>query len=96
MARRIDWDKMIDDLRRVSEAVSEDMSKEGIHIGLTLGRKPPRIYVTFDRPDELDILVEDLSDEAYEEHRKLCERMEDRASVVNKIMVRHGLKNRSL
>lgn len=92
MARKIDWDKMYRHLEGILVDVEEEVRAEQIHVDLTLGRKPPRIYATFDIPVELSELAEDFSPSACERHRELWENLEQTAHAVARIMKKHDLR----
>ncbi len=83
-------------LERVLESVKEDVAVEQVDVDFSLGRKPPRIYAAFNRPEELSELVEDLSLGTSERHRELCEGLGQRANLVARIMKKHGLRSYSL
>src|SRR3989344_7824853 len=91
MARRIDWQKMKDDLEGKLNIVTPLIrSTVDIPVELTIGKTPPRIYATLNYPElKKDNQIEDDQSKRIEEITRLGERTKQ----IGKIMRENGLKS---
>lgn len=93
MGKKINFNKIYEDLSGTFFRIKNNKKFKSIGgVQITLGKKPPRIYISFlDLSSKLGSIREDLSSEGKREHEKIFLEFTDRASEVLEIMKGYGL-----
>jgi len=93
MTNKIDWEKMYRDLESALDEIIQNVVQQDLkEVELTIGKKPPRIYVTYLLPERLlKLRTKSLESETEEEKALLLTQLGEKRSRISEIMKKHNL-----